>query len=121
MLAFPAVAPEVVASGETEVVENRGGNVNVSCIARGFPLSTVSWFHDGMELETDQAKVTITETRNVEEDEVESTLVLTELTAQDSGLYTCLAENTIGNTSSEFKLSVIPTSPATTVGTSQLL
>ena len=74
------VAPKIQLSGpQYPVLE--GGNVTLTCIVHeGYPKPRIQWFKDKMPLER----------------EINTTLVLTQIKADDEGNYTCNAENGLG-------------------------
>ena len=68
-----------------------GESANLTCkIIEGFPEPEISWLKDGEPL----AK------------EVKTTLILTKATDRDEGMYTCIAQNTLGNSTDSIDVAV---------------
>ena len=62
----------------------------IRCTFDGLPTPTVTWSHDGSML-TNDSDITIAT------DDSSSTLTIITLTEDDSGFYTCMVSNLLGN------------------------
>ena len=80
--ATPQIWTELV---DTSVIVTE--TVILECLARGNPPSTIFWLHDGRPIRLDNR-------RRLESNSQK--LVITRVRLEDSGFYTCVAENTIG-------------------------
>ena len=80
--------------------------VSFNCIVSNYPPSTITWLHNGAEVQTALPRVTIS-TVQVDNRTQESTLTLLNTTAVDTGTYTCSAENTEGMTIMTTELQVL--------------
>jgi len=72
-----------------------GANVSLSCEVSGHPSPALLWYRDGSPLLTDDRVID-------QGDE----LTLTDVTSEDSGVYTCMAQNMFGSVSSDARLRV---------------
>ena len=73
-------------------ISNLGDNVTFTCSAQGGPNNTFQWMKDG----------------EILDNETEGVLVLTDITASDGGVYTCVVSNAAGNDSDICTLYVSP-------------
>lgn len=64
--------------------------LNIPCVSTGVPTPNVTFFKDGNAVETDSR---VTQSGQF--------LIITRIIASDTGEYHCLAENSVGNTTSE--------------------
>ncbi|XP_040926337.1 hemicentin-1 isoform X2 [Betta splendens] len=93
------VPPSVDGAGGTEDVSAVSGNAaSLQCVAHGTPPPAVSWLRDGALLHPDQ-RLTFLNTN--------ATVRISRTRVNDTGRYTCLAENTAGRASRHFKLQVL--------------
>ena len=69
--------------------------VSFNCTVDSYPPSTITWLHNGTEVQAAPPRVTIS-TVQVDNRTQESTLTLLNTTAEDTGMYTCLAVNIEG-------------------------
>ena len=69
-----------------------GDNVTFTCSVQGGPDNMFQWQKDGQDLPSESL----------------STLILTNVTAMDGGLYTCVVTNAAGNDSSDITLNISP-------------
>ena len=100
-----AVAPAVTAiSADQEVTSP--DLVSFNCTVDSYPSSTITWLHNGTEVQAAPPRVTIS-TVQVDNRTQESTLTLLNTTAEDSGTYTCSAENDEGMTIMTTELEVL--------------
>ena len=65
------------------------------CTVDSYPPSTITWLHNGAEVQAAPPRVTIS-TVQVDNRTQKSTLTLLNTTAEDTGTYTCSAENDEG-------------------------
>ncbi len=63
-----------------------------NCTVDSYPPSTLTWLHNGAEVQAAPPRVTIS-TVQVDNRTQESTLTLLNTTAEDTGTYTCSAAN----------------------------
>ena len=90
----PPVAPIVIAISAKQVV-TFPAPVSFSCTVDSYPPSTITWLHNGAEVQTAPPRVTIS-TVQVDNRTQESTLTLLNTTSVDIGTYTCSAVNGVG-------------------------
>ena len=69
--------------------------VSFNCTVDSYPSSNFTWLHNGAEVQAAPPRVTIS-TVQVDNRTQESTLTLLNTTAEDTGMYTCSAENSVG-------------------------
>jgi len=88
-LFFSIALPKVLLKPGRHTQE--GDSVNLTCkIIEGFPEPQISWFKDGNPLSK----------------EVNTTLILTNVTVRDEGSYTCKAQNAGGSFTSSIYITV---------------
>ena len=80
--------------------------VSFNCTVDSYPPSTITWLHNGAEVQAAPPRVTIS-TVQVDNRTQESTLTLLNTTAEDTGTYTCSAVNSEGMTSMNTVLQVL--------------
>ncbi len=80
--------------------------VSLNCTVDSYPPSTITWLHNRAEVQAAPPRVTIS-TVQVDNRTQESTLTLLNTTAEDSGTYTCSAENDEGMTIMTTELQVL--------------
>ena len=80
--------------------------VSFNCTVDSYPSSTITWLHNGDEVQASPPRVTIS-TVQVDNRTQESTLTLLNTTAEDTGTYTCSAVNSEGMTSMTSELQVL--------------
>ena len=66
-----------------------------NCTVDSYPPSTITWLHNGAEVQAAPPRVTIS-TVQVDNRTQESTLTLLNTAEEDTGTYTCSAENDEG-------------------------
>ena len=89
------LVPANITSPPSTVRIPLGEETTLSCTAYGYPVPTLSWFyHEKAVTETDRVVVnsTVSEGKIM----ITSSLKFKEVTRQDSGVYTCEADNLIG-------------------------
>jgi len=92
--------PEITAHPLTET-KTEGDNVTFSCDAVGNPVPTISWTRNGSPVDTSDNFSRIGFSVDKKE------LTITSVSRTDSGEYRCVAENSVGNeTSNAVKLDV---------------
>ena len=89
------VAPIVTAISANQTVTSPA-NVSFNCTVDSYPPSTITWLHNGAEVQAAPPRVTIS-TVQVDNRTQESTLTLLNTTAEDTGTYTCSAVNSVGS------------------------
>uniref|UniRef100_UPI003AB0B308 obscurin n=1 Tax=Centroberyx gerrardi TaxID=166262 RepID=UPI003AB0B308 len=97
---MPAWSPpdfdEILADCTAEL----GQTVKLACKATGIPKPTVTWYKDGRAVEADPHHIII------EDPDGSCTLILDNMTADDSGQYMCFATSSAGNASTLGKITV---------------
>ncbi|XP_034563213.1 leucine-rich repeat, immunoglobulin-like domain and transmembrane domain-containing protein 2 [Notolabrus celidotus] len=84
----------VTSSPETNITLPLGANATLSCLVKARPAPTIHWIYSSKLIRG----VSATET-NTDEELVTSQLVIPSIHLADRGLYTCVANNFIGNSS----------------------
>ncbi|XP_062259642.1 obscurin isoform X11 [Platichthys flesus] len=77
-----------------------GQTVKLACKVTGMPKPTVTWYKDGRAVEADPHHIII------EDPDGSCTLILDNMTADDSGQYMCFATSSAGNASTLGKITV---------------
>ncbi|XP_068593691.1 obscurin isoform X3 [Cebidichthys violaceus] len=97
---MPAWSPpdfdEILANCTAEL----GQTVKLACKVTGVPKPAVTWYKDGRTVEADPHHIII------EDPDGSCTLILDNMTADDSGQYMCLATSSAGNASTLGKITV---------------
>ena len=89
------VGPNVTAISVDQTVTSPAP-VSFNCTVDSYPPSTITWLHNGAEVQAAPPRVTIS-TVQVDNRTQESTLTLLNTTAEDTGTYTCSAVNSVGS------------------------
>ncbi|XP_051803642.1 hemicentin-1 [Acanthochromis polyacanthus] len=93
------VRPGLDGAGSTEDVTVVRGNVaSLLCIADGTPTPIISWLKDGVTLAPDRHLILLN---------LNTTLQIPQARVNDTGRYTCMANNTAGHASRHFNLKVL--------------
>ncbi|MED6295336.1 hypothetical protein CHARACLAT_030705, partial [Characodon lateralis] len=93
------VPPGVEGAGTTEdVTIIKGTLASLLCIADGSPTPTISWLRDGATLMVDHRVSLLS---------LNTTLHLNQAQVNDTGLYSCVANNNAGQASRHFNLKVL--------------
>uniref|UniRef100_A0A3B3D722 Obscurin, cytoskeletal calmodulin and titin-interacting RhoGEF a n=1 Tax=Oryzias melastigma TaxID=30732 RepID=A0A3B3D722_ORYME len=77
-----------------------GQTVKLACKATGVPKPVITWYKDGRQVEADPHHIII------EDPDGSCTLILDNMTADDSGQYMCFATSSAGNASTLGKITV---------------
>ena len=80
----------------------------LACTATGRPYATIQWYKDGVLLTNDSLTTIYNE--EIEQNGLLFTTSILELCsvgADDRGTYSCVAENLVGNDTSEFDIEVM--------------
>lgn len=93
LLVVSDVAPHFVIRHHDNIMQP-GSTVSIRCGANGDPVPTIQWYLDNMKL-NNSARTRI-KTLMAEEGLTLTTLNTTNARAQDGGLYTCVATNSVG-------------------------
>ncbi|XP_049614854.1 leucine-rich repeat, immunoglobulin-like domain and transmembrane domain-containing protein 2 [Syngnathus scovelli] len=91
----------VASAPETNINVPPGANVTLSCLVKARPGPSIEWMHSQKIIRGFTATVT-----PIDEETVNSTLVIPSLYLANGGLYTCLANNFIGNSSAEITVNI---------------
>ncbi|XP_061519970.1 leucine-rich repeat, immunoglobulin-like domain and transmembrane domain-containing protein 2 [Phycodurus eques] len=91
----------VASAPETNISVPPGTNATLSCLVKARPSPTIEWMYSHKILRGFTAFVT-----PIDEETVNSTLVIPSLHLADGGLYTCLANNFVGNSSVSIAVNV---------------
>lgn len=98
-LLLPSVPPSLDGAGATEdVTVVRENMVSLLCVADGTPTPTVSWLKEGSPLVPGPHLKFLNLNTSVQ---------ITQAQVNDTGRYTCIANNTAGHTSHHFNLKVL--------------
>ncbi|KAJ8713837.1 hypothetical protein PYW08_007457 [Mythimna loreyi] len=79
---------------------NLGADLRLTCEIDGFPEPTVYWTKDGVTIQPDGARISITGSTIV------SRLLVTQVTVADSGMYACHASNTYSSQTDTAQINV---------------
>ncbi|XP_020608165.1 hemicentin-2-like [Orbicella faveolata] len=82
--------PEITVHPNSEP-KTEGGNLTLSCDAVGNPVPTISWTKDGSPVDT-SGRISFSEDKKQ--------LTITNMNRTDSGVYLCMANNNLGNETS---------------------
>ena len=85
--------PEITAHPLNET-KTEGDNVTFTCDAIGNPVPLISWFRDGSPIDTSDNSSRIIFSVDKKQ------LAITNVSRSDSGEYRCVAENSVGNETS---------------------
>lgn len=92
----------------SEYVKNENENLVLHCKARSNPLAQLHWYRDGAEV-FNNSKTMVVESlvsQNQYHQHIQSELRVNMLTKNDSGNYSCRANNLIGSKTEQTKLIV---------------
>ncbi|XP_060776992.1 obscurin isoform X3 [Neoarius graeffei] len=96
----PAWGPPEFEAVLTDCTAELGQTVKLACKVTGSPKPIVAWFKDGRAVEVDPHHIII------EDPDGSCTLILDNMTADDSGQYMCFATSAAGNASTLGKITV---------------
>ena len=88
-------APSIVVPPMSMVVVNESGTASFQCEAEGNPVPEITWLKQNSSLPADKRVVPS-----------HGGLMITDVTSQDKGRYTCVARNILGEVTSSATLSV---------------
>uniref|UniRef100_W5KAC1 Obscurin, cytoskeletal calmodulin and titin-interacting RhoGEF n=1 Tax=Astyanax mexicanus TaxID=7994 RepID=W5KAC1_ASTMX len=97
---MPAWSPPDFDAVLTDCTAELGQTVKLACKVTGSPKPVVTWFKDGRTVEVDPHHIII------EDPDGSCTLILDNMTAEDSGQYMCFATSPAGNASTLGKITV---------------
>ncbi|XP_017322293.1 obscurin isoform X6 [Ictalurus punctatus] len=97
---MPAWSPPDFEAVLTDCTAELGQTVKLACKVTGSPKPIVAWFKDGRAVEVDPHHIII------EDPDGSCTLILDNMTADDSGQYMCFATSAAGNASTLGKITV---------------
>lgn len=99
LLLLSSVPPGLDGSGSTEdVTVVRGNLASLLCVADGTPTPTVSWLKEGETLIPDP---------HLKFMNLNTSVQIVQARVNDTGRYTCVANNTAGQASRHFNLKVL--------------
>lgn len=99
VLLISSVPPGLDGAGSTEdVTVVRGNSASLLCIADGTPTPTLSWLKEGVTLIPDSHLRFLN---------LNTTMQIIQTQVNDTGRYTCVANNTAGQASRHFSLKVL--------------
>lgn len=99
LLFLSSVPPGLDGAGSTEdVTVVRGSLVSLLCVADGTPTPTVSWLKEGE---------TLSPNPHLKFQNLNTTMQIIQAQVNDTGRYTCVANNTAGQASRHFSLKVL--------------
>uniref|UniRef100_A0A3P9IHN6 Myopalladin n=1 Tax=Oryzias latipes TaxID=8090 RepID=A0A3P9IHN6_ORYLA len=104
----PVMAAPVFTQNLQDLAASQGQLVVLECRVKGVPAPKVDWFREGKVLE-DSPDFRILHKKDI------CTLVIAEVFAEDSGMFTCIASNKYGTVSSSAALKVKGKNPTTLV------
>ena len=81
-------------------------DVTMTCTAFGFPVPSISWFKQNKSV-TETERVNINQTVTEENLMITSTLRFDRILREDTGAYSCKAENLVGSSQREANLTVL--------------
>ncbi|XP_063074257.1 obscurin isoform X4 [Engraulis encrasicolus] len=97
---LPAWCPPDFVEILADCTAELGQTVKLACKVRGIPKPVVMWYKDGRSVEADPHHIII------EDPDGSCTLILDNMTADDSGQYMCFATSSAGNASTLGKITV---------------
>ena len=103
--ASSSVPPIVTNISDKEIVTSPAP-VSFNCAVDSYPPSTITWLHNGAEVQEEPPRVT-NSTVQVDNRTQESTLTLLNTTSEDTGTYTCSAVNGVGSGNMATELQVL--------------
>ncbi|KOC63131.1 Peroxidasin [Habropoda laboriosa] len=99
---FHCTKPRIM-NGPQDVEVRLGGTINFACEVIGDPTPEIKWMRDSNEVSPDGNRCTIQE---------DGTLVISDVTEQDTGEYECVARSDMGSAKSRKARAVITVSPS---------
>jgi len=97
---FPSVPPGLDGAGSTEdVTVVRGNSASLLCVADGSPTPSVSWLKDAVTLTPDLPDLDVLNQN--------TTVQILRARVNDTGRYTCVADNAAGRASRRFNVKVL--------------
>ena len=92
----PTVGPVIVVDPLSVNVSIEVDNITLNCTARGFPIPTITWTHNGTlltSMDADEVSIVTMDTGMLRT--VRSTLVIYSALANNTGDYACIASSPI--------------------------
>ena len=106
MCFFIAVAPTIISVNHSRTNLVAGEMLSVACIADGFPIPDITWLHNGTVLDNCTEELRRIPVVCAEYRDPVSTLLIISAKLNDTGQYTCTAENSVGSSSYSVFISV---------------
>ncbi|KAE9553836.1 hypothetical protein FO519_002966 [Halicephalobus sp. NKZ332] len=94
------VSPSFIENLPEEMKNKPEQKVSLSCSVSGYPSPSITWMKDGSVFNPVKDKYSLFYDGEC------ATLIFSEISVLDSGVYSCIAENTVGKESSQMKLIV---------------
>ena len=104
-LSFSVLAPEFFLTPNLTVVANQSGSLVLTCVAFGVPAPSVRWERFGGEI-PESANISIVSWISDDVEFISSTLELCDLQISDIGLYSCIANNSVGENQYNFTITL---------------
>ncbi len=98
VISSSADLPDIVSNNSATNMFFVTGTIDLSCIYDSVPVSTITWFHDGLPLTNGTGGAIINVANGV------STLMRSGLTSTSGGTYACTATNTVGSASASVEV-----------------
>ncbi len=98
VISSSADLPDIVSNNSASNMFFVTGTISLSCIYDSVPVSTITWFHDGLPLTNGAGGAIIIAANGV------SILMRSQLTSTSGGTYACTATNTVGSTSTSVEV-----------------
>lgn len=103
IIVFPEIELSPNATNVSIVVED----IELSCSASGFPFPTITWLHNGTDIDETDVDITIQEGSGDDFGTVSSYLRINDTEIPDSGEYMCVASNGFGDDAESDNVTVL--------------
>ena len=103
----------LILSAQDHYIAIDNTSVNISCTATGVPIPDITWYRirddvglDKRPLDTEPRIIFNTASLDNEIYEKNQNIIFQQVNMSDTGTYSCEANNSVGNTSNEFNITV---------------